>query len=223
MYVQLLYLAYIHNVKPHDHPSFNNMEFINEYCMVALAYIMLYYTNILALQDSETLRPIPADAVFENWIEWTGITLITFMTLFNFAVMVKISYHKLMLKCKKKKAEKSLRESIKKREELELSRSSKALAIIKEEASIVGSFDSGEENKGKLAYEKKYRVMDADISEIIAFDEEFQDKAVDNNTNVKKRRKLSRSKTLNRYNREKRSIVRRNENYRQQRSLFTSE
>ena len=118
---------------------------------------------------------------------------------------------------------KEIYKSIKKREELELSRSSKALAIIKEEASIVGSFDSGEDNKGKLAYEKKYRVMDADISEIIAFDEEFQDKAVDDNTNEKKRRKLSRSKTLNRYNREKRSIVRRNENYRQQRSLFTSE
>ena len=129
-----------------------------------------------------------------------------------------------MLKCKKKKAEKSLRESIKKREEEELSRSSKSLAIIKEEASIVDSFDSGEHNKGKLASEKKYMVMDADISEIIAFDEEFQDKAVDNNTNnMKKRRKLSRSKTLNRYNREKRSMVRMNENLRQQRSLFTSE
>ena len=44
LFLQTVYLSYIHVTKPHTESVFNTLEIINEYGLVALAYIMLNYT-----------------------------------------------------------------------------------------------------------------------------------------------------------------------------------
>ena len=39
---------FVHAVRPHADSIFNYLEFINEYSMVILAYIMLKWTNLTA-------------------------------------------------------------------------------------------------------------------------------------------------------------------------------
>ena len=46
LYIQMLYLSYIHCVHPHSESIYNKLEFVNEYCMVLLAYAMLNFTQI---------------------------------------------------------------------------------------------------------------------------------------------------------------------------------
>ena len=56
--LQLFYLGYVHNVRPHEESIFNNIEFVNEYCMMALAYIMINFTNVVNVMDPLTNAPM---------------------------------------------------------------------------------------------------------------------------------------------------------------------
>lgn len=109
MLIQLSYLSYIHLVHPHSESIFNKLEFINEYCMVALSYLMLNFVNLVQIWDYEKRTPVPSSPILNEWIEYTAIGIIIFMSFINFAVMVKLSIAKLLLKCKKRKAEKAMK------------------------------------------------------------------------------------------------------------------
>lgn len=54
LFIQMGYLFYIHTVRPHNDSIFNTLEFINEYCMMALAYLMLKFVNLVQVWDYET-------------------------------------------------------------------------------------------------------------------------------------------------------------------------
>ena len=85
------------------------MEFINEYCLMALGYLMLYFAPIVTLRDTQTgmqLETGSSDEVWDKAVEFSAIGLISFMTLINMALMVKISAHKLIVYCKKRKYKK---------------------------------------------------------------------------------------------------------------------
>ena len=44
--IQSAYIIYVHSVRPHNDSIFNTLEFVNEYLMVALAYIMFNFTHL---------------------------------------------------------------------------------------------------------------------------------------------------------------------------------
>ena len=77
--------------------------------MFVLAYLMLYFTGIPDILNPETGLAFEKSETVERWVEYIALTLVAFMTLFNFSVMIKISVKKLILKCKKKKAEKLIK------------------------------------------------------------------------------------------------------------------
>ena len=81
------------------------MEFLNEYCLLALAYLMINFTKVTNHIHPKTreLHMREEDAV---WIEYVTIALISFMTLFNFFAMFKLSSKKIILDCKKKNQQK---------------------------------------------------------------------------------------------------------------------
>ena len=94
----------MHKVHPHNDKIFNALEFVNEYIMIALTYIMLYFTNLVTIQDASNLSSfVPKDEEFSHWIQLTAIGLILLMSLINFLVMIKLSVAKLILACKKRK------------------------------------------------------------------------------------------------------------------------
>ena len=45
LWIQTLYLVYIHMAKPHEDPTFNRLEFINEYSLCAFGYSMLIFVK----------------------------------------------------------------------------------------------------------------------------------------------------------------------------------
>ena len=51
MVIQTVYLLFIHNVHPHNDSIFNKLEFVNEYSMVALAYLSLNFVNMVHVWD----------------------------------------------------------------------------------------------------------------------------------------------------------------------------
>ena len=54
MGIQTMYLFFIHNVHPHNDSTFNKLELVNEYCMVALAYLSLNFVNIVQVWNYTT-------------------------------------------------------------------------------------------------------------------------------------------------------------------------
>ena len=67
---------------------------------------MLYFTKVTAALNNETQLPIEYSERDEKIVEILALAVVAFMTLFNLAIMIKISTQKMILKCKKKKAEK---------------------------------------------------------------------------------------------------------------------
>ena len=102
------YLIYIHGVRPHNDSIFNTLEFINEYCMIALAYLMLKFVNLVHVWDYETGAPQPESPELNTRVEYAAIAIILLMAVLNFLVMIRISIGKLFLKCKQKKAQKAM-------------------------------------------------------------------------------------------------------------------
>ena len=109
IFLQLIYLGYVHNVHPHDRSIFNKLEFINEYCMVALAYLMINFTKVVEVLNPKTNMPLPPNQELNSFIEYGAIAIILLMTLVNFIAMIKISFQKILIKCKRRKAEKKLK------------------------------------------------------------------------------------------------------------------
>ena len=108
LYIQMLYLSYIHCVHPHSESIYNKLEFVNEYCMVLLAYAMLNFTQIGTIQDPETLEPMVMSDKVNMAVEWGAVGLIIFMAVTNFVVMIKVSISKVILKFKASKQKKKL-------------------------------------------------------------------------------------------------------------------
>ena len=104
IFIQYAYLFYVHYTKPHSESIYNKLEYLNEYCMVALAYIMLNFTKLLPIMNPTTNKPFPIDTNFNTNIEYVAIAIILFMTMSNFWVMIRMSYMKCKNSLKKKKA-----------------------------------------------------------------------------------------------------------------------
>ena len=100
--------------KPHSESIYNKLEYLNEYCMVALAYIMLNFTKLIPIMNPMTNKPLPIDTDFNTNLEYVAISIILFMTVSNFWVMIRMSYMKCKNKLKKKKAEKRIKKMLKK-------------------------------------------------------------------------------------------------------------
>ena len=100
LFIQIGYLTYIHAVRPHNDSIFNTLEFINEYSMMALSYLMLKFVNLVHVWDYETQAPQSENIELNMRVEYAALSIILLMALINFLVMIKISVGKLILKCK---------------------------------------------------------------------------------------------------------------------------
>ena len=111
--IQTIYLAYVHNVHPHSESIFNKLEFVNEYLMVALAYTMLNFTKLSMIQDpSNPAGYLPKSEKFNTLMEYGAIGLISLIVLVNLAVMIKISFNKMIIACKKCKVKNKMKEML---------------------------------------------------------------------------------------------------------------
>ena len=81
LFIQYGYLSYIHTVKPHKEAIFNKLEFLNEYCMIALTFLMLNFTNIL-----------PFEINFDTKMEYAAIGIIAFMMTVNIMVILRLNF-----------------------------------------------------------------------------------------------------------------------------------
>ena len=103
IFIQTGYLLYIHTVHPHNDSVFNLLEFVNEYCMIALAYLMLKFVNLVQIWDYETHAPKQDSPKLNTGVEYTAIAIILLMALLNFLVMIRLSIGKVILKLKQRK------------------------------------------------------------------------------------------------------------------------
>ena len=110
LWIQMVYLSYIHLARPHSEAIYNYLEFINEYCLMLLGYTMLNFTQVIAVMDPDRLMPLETNMTVNRWVEMAAVGLIIFMAFVNSAVMVKNSIAKVILSCKKKKHKKQMTE-----------------------------------------------------------------------------------------------------------------
>ena len=116
LFIQTIYLAYVHNVHPHSESIFNKLEFVNEYLMVTLAYIMLNFTKLAKIQDPHnSAEYLPKSEKFSELMEYLAIGLISLILLVNFAVMIKLSLNKLIIYCKKRRVKNQMKKMLLKR------------------------------------------------------------------------------------------------------------
>lgn len=101
--IQIMYLSYIHVTKPHEEGLFNVLEFVNEYALMAMAYLMINFTNIVALRDVKTNELIPSSERLNTTVEQLAILVIICIVVINFGIMVRLSVQKIILSCKRKK------------------------------------------------------------------------------------------------------------------------
>ena len=80
--------------RPHNESLFNKLEFLNEYCMIALGFVMLNFSNLLPIANPETKEPYPINIDFNTKVEIVAIGIIVFMTGSNFLVMILMSFIK---------------------------------------------------------------------------------------------------------------------------------
>ena len=116
LYIQMLYLMFIHNVRPHSENLFNRLEFINEYLMMGVAYCMINFANVVSIQDPVTHEPLQSDSTLNSAIELLSITFIGLIVLVNFGVMIVQSVRKIQLYFKKRKALQRHKEAMLERE-----------------------------------------------------------------------------------------------------------
>ena len=72
--------------------------------MIALAYLMLKFVNLVQIWDYETHAPKPDSPKLNTGVEYTAIAIILLMALLNFLVMIRLSIGKVILKLKQRKA-----------------------------------------------------------------------------------------------------------------------
>ena len=83
-------------MRPHVDSIFNTLEFVNEYSMVLLTYLMLNFVNLTSILDIVTKEPAAQPVDFNSKVEYTAIAIILFMAVINFVAMIKISVGKLI-------------------------------------------------------------------------------------------------------------------------------
>ena len=105
--IQIFYISYIHITLPHKDNFFNMLEFVNEYALMMLAYLMINFTTIVSIRDSATGLLIPSSEKLNGFIEYLAIFIIASITVINFAVMVNLSVRKTILSCKRKEKQKN--------------------------------------------------------------------------------------------------------------------
>ena len=49
--IQIGYVIYIYDAHPHTESIFNRLEFVNEFLLILLGYIMLSFTNLIVAAD----------------------------------------------------------------------------------------------------------------------------------------------------------------------------
>ena len=64
--IQIGYVIYIYDARPHTESIFNILEFVNEYLLIFLAYIMLSFTNLITVADPITGKPMPSSLDLSN-------------------------------------------------------------------------------------------------------------------------------------------------------------
>lgn len=90
----MFYLGYIHSVMPHADRLSNWLELVNEYCMVLLAYVMLYHSG-LVLRDLK-------NPDWDRMMRYLSIGLILMIVVVNFSVLIITTLYKLVLALEKK-------------------------------------------------------------------------------------------------------------------------
>ena len=96
--MQIVYLSYIHIVLPHTESLFNKMDFLNEYFLVILAYIMLNFTQLFPVKQTWLSQSDWNDGV-SNFV----IALIIIMVGINLYFMIRLCIHNLIVFFKKRK------------------------------------------------------------------------------------------------------------------------
>ena len=97
MGIVILYLCYIHISWPHDEPVYNVLEFFNQYMLLLLAYLMLFFTEIFPVMPTYSANQI---------IGRLSICIVFAVVVVNFGFMMKLSIWKVylrLIKCKKQK------------------------------------------------------------------------------------------------------------------------
>ena len=91
--IQNLYILYIYDTKPHTSKIFNRLEFYNEGSLILLAYIMIGYSEVMPSNNDGNLLTFVMSLVITVGIAFA-----------NLFVLAKLTYNKIMLKFKQKKA-----------------------------------------------------------------------------------------------------------------------
>ena len=86
--IQLVYLIYVIDTKPHTQSTYNNLELVNESTLLLLAYLMISFSGIV---ESQTLG--------NRTTQFLAIFIIAFMLLFNFLMLLKSTYFMFKMTC----------------------------------------------------------------------------------------------------------------------------
>ena len=74
---------------------------------------MLNFTKLTMIQDpNNPAEYLPTSESFNTLVEYLAIGLISLIVLLNFAVMIKITFNKLIIACKKRKAKNQMKKML---------------------------------------------------------------------------------------------------------------
>ena len=76
------------------------LEFVNEYALMGMAYLMINFTTVVALRDAKTNELVPSSELLNVRVEQLAILVIIFIVVINFGIMVRLSVQKIFLSCK---------------------------------------------------------------------------------------------------------------------------
>ena len=106
--IQMVYLGYIHRVKPHNFKVFNVLEYFNEHCLLFLAYFGMLLFPVVNAADSTMYE------ILQNFC----LTIFFSLAFVNLIVIVKMMILAIILICKKRKFKKAMQQRQKKAEQL---------------------------------------------------------------------------------------------------------
>ena len=104
----MVYLGYIHRVKPHNFKVFNVLEYFNEHCLLFLAYFgMLLFPIVNA-----------ADSTLYDALQNLCLTIFFSLAFVNLIVIFKMMILAIILICKKRMFKRAMQKRQKKAEQL---------------------------------------------------------------------------------------------------------
>ena len=101
--LQTFYVLYIFDTKPHKGGIHNTLEFINEFALILLGYVMLIFSGLTPIAD------LLANHLSYKTAEMSGVAIAVVIFLTNFFVMGK----ELIDKVKNSLAQRKLKKAIK--------------------------------------------------------------------------------------------------------------